>query len=114
MRDKEQIITELEALALLVGLRFWGDLFSHKHLLVFIDNEGARGAILRGRSGDKVINAIAHEIALLEDSLRNIAWYSRVPSTSNRADAPSRMRQVPGSLPASVLRHHVTFGGCLT
>ena len=76
--DKEQIITELEVLVLLASLR-------RKHLLAFVDNEGAQCSILRGRSLDGVLNAISHEVALLEDSLGNIAWYSRVPSASNPA-----------------------------
>ena len=78
------------------------DKFARKHLLAFVDNEGAQCSILRGRSSDGVLNAISHEVALLEDSLGNIAWYSRVPSASNPAvarrkkvDAPSRLRRVP-------------------
>ena len=40
--NKDQIITELEALAILAILRHWRDLLVQRHLLVFVDNEGAR------------------------------------------------------------------------
>ena len=62
---------------------------------MFVDNEGARLAILKGRSSDAVLNAVAHEAALLEDANGILAWYARVPSPSNPADPPSRAVDVP-------------------
>ena len=53
---------------------------------MFVDNEGARLAILKGRSSDAVLNAVAHEAALLEDANGILAWYACVPSPSNPAD----------------------------
>ena len=89
--DREQIITELEALAVLASLRLWKGFFLRKHLRAFVDNEGARGAILRGRSRDRVLNAVAHEAAILEEASGVLSWYARVPRVSNPADCPSRM-----------------------
>ena len=40
--DKNQIITELEALAILASLKRWRDLLVKRHLFVFVNNEGAR------------------------------------------------------------------------
>ena len=44
VQDAEQIITELEALTVLMSLRLWRERVVRKNLLVFVDNEGARGA----------------------------------------------------------------------
>ena len=89
--DREQIITELEALAVLASLRLWKGFFLRKHLRAFVDNEGARGAILRGRSSDWVLNAVAHEAAVLVEASGVLSWYARVPRVTNPADCPSRM-----------------------
>ena len=63
-------------------------------LLTMKGLESARGSALKGRSSDSVLNAVAHEVALLGERLGNISWNSRVPSVSNPADPPSRMRPV--------------------
>ena len=44
--DREQFITELEALAVLAAVRLWKERLVAKHIVVLCDNEGAKGAIL--------------------------------------------------------------------
>ena len=88
--DVEQIITELEALGVLAAISRWRNLLSRKHMVCFLDNEGARGAILRGRSSNALLNAMAHQICETEDVSCIFAWYARIPSISNLADPPSR------------------------
>ena len=58
-------------------------------MVCFLDNEGARGAILRGRSNNSLLNAVAHKVCDAEDS-NCIFSYARIPSSSNLADPPSR------------------------
>ena len=88
--DQEQAIGELEAFAVLAGLDLWKKHLSAKHLICFVDNEGARYLILKGYSGNPTISRIVHNIALLEESYFILPWYSRVPTECNIADKPSR------------------------
>ena len=96
----EQVITELESLAVLVSLRLWARQLRFKHVVCFLDNEGARGAILKARSPNKFLRKAASLIASLEEALGCFVWYSRVPSKSNIADSPSRAKRT-GSCPKS-------------
>ena len=88
--DAEQIITELEALGVLAAIHQWRLLLRQKHLVCFLDNEGARGAILKGRSSNALLNSISHQVCEAEDVNCIYSWYARIPSISNLADPPSR------------------------
>ena len=90
--DREQLITELEALAVLAALCLWHQRLVAKHVVIFCDNEGAKGAILKGYSPSKWLHDIACKIAAAEEAASLFIWYSRVPSESNPADDPSRGR----------------------
>ena len=87
---QEQVIGELETLAVLVGFHLWRERFSAMHLVSFIDNEAARICILKGYSKNRTISAMAHAVALLEEECGCFPWYARVPSEANIADPPSR------------------------
>ena len=106
INDSDQIITELEALGVLASLRLWRSRLKGRHVLAFVDNEGARGAILRGRSPNRILHQVAHEVAKEEEQGGIICWYSGVRSFSNPADAPSRLIPAP-SLPLA-LRANLT------
>ena len=88
--NQEQAIGELEAFAVLTGLDLWKQTLKSKHLICFVDNEGARYLILKGYSGNAVISRIVHNIALVEERYFILPWYSRVPTECNIADPPSR------------------------
>ena len=88
--DREQLITELKALAVLAALCLWHQRLVAKHVVIFCDNEGAKGAILKGYSPSKWLHEIACKIAAAEEAAALFIWYSRVPSESNPADDPSR------------------------
>ncbi len=88
--DQEQAIGELESFAVLVGLNLWKKQLSAKHLICFVDNEGARYFILKGYSGNPTISKIAHNIALLEERYFILPWYSRISTECNIAEKPSR------------------------
>ena len=67
--DHEQVITELEALAVFVSLRLWEHQLRFKHVVCFLDNGGARGAILKARSSNKFLHEAASRIASLEEAM---------------------------------------------
>jgi hypothetical protein len=85
-----QLICELEALAVLVALRLWSSEVSSKHLVIFVDNEGSKYAILRGYSKNEALSKIVTRVAAAEDAATTFCWYARVPSEANPSDKPSR------------------------
>ena len=69
------------SLSLSLSLLIWAPLMAAWPLVLFVDNEAAKGA-------DPVAPRICREIASLESQHR--VRYSHVPTASNIADAPSR------------------------
>ena len=61
--------------------------------MVYIDNEGAKFALIRGYSDSSAISLICHLVAQHLDDSYVLPWYSRVPSASNLSDFPSRKIQ---------------------
>ncbi len=88
--NQEQAIGELEAFAVYVGLKTWCGTLASKHVVCFVDNEGARFLILRGHSGNNTLDRIVHGVSLVEEDHCIFTWYARVPSEANVADHPSR------------------------
>ena len=48
-----------------------------KYLLVFVDDEGARGTILKGRSGNGTLSSTVRSVPPLEEELGSVGWCSR-------------------------------------
>ena len=89
--DKEQLVTEAELLPVLISLRCWRDYLAYSKCLIFVDSEPAKHCLIRGTSNVStcadIVKLIYHEV----DLLKMFPWFSRVPSKSNPADAPSRL-----------------------
>ena len=100
-----RIIAQLELLPVLLAIWAWPAslLPAGRRVIVFIDNDSARFALIRGYS------PVPASRALVETTWQELAraqaapWFERVPSTGNPADAPSRcdfqrlLRDVPGA-----------------
>ena len=84
-------IYELELLPVLLALRAWGEVFRSGQLVCYVDNEAAKAALIKSCAATSVGERIVNAIRLAEDRLQVRCWYSRVPSKSNPADAPSRL-----------------------
>ena len=82
--------SQMEAFPVLMAIDLWKERLSRRHLVAFVDKEGARLSIIRGRSPSLRLNGIVARICSLEEAHFVLAWYARVPSPSNVADAPSR------------------------
>eukprot|EP00971_Amphidinium_carterae_P125064 2477997-Amphidinium_carterae.1 len=67
----------------------WGSLFHNRRILVFIDNESARLALIRGWSASRPSNELLRRFALIQAKMLAHLWFARVPSKSNPADGPS-------------------------
>ena len=87
---KQTVIGELETMAVAVALMLWGRMVSSTKLLIFIDNEGSRFSLIKGYSKAASITHICALVSNALDSYCIMPWFSRVPSLSNLADAPSR------------------------
>ena len=84
-------IYELELLPMLVSVLVWGHLWKGCQIVFYGDNDAARSSLIAGRSstqvGEKIISAFVER----EFSLQIKSWFSRVPTSSNIADGPSRL-----------------------
>ena len=92
---KNQIIFEAETLAAVVALLIWKDFLDKKRCLFFVDNEGAKFALLRGMSDNRVVDILSEIFAVEESKIATLIWLCRVPSKSNIADEPSRGAPIP-------------------
>ena len=93
--DEVTIIGELETLAVALALFVWEELLKSRHVVCFIDNEGSKFSLIRGYSSSLSISVICDLVARTLDSEVIIPWFSRIPSASNLADAPSREMKHP-------------------
>ena len=87
---KEQVICQAELLAVPVALKTWQAILEDRDVLVFVDNDPAKDALVRGLSSSPASSRIVKDTRLLCASLAIGAWYDRVASPSNIADGPSR------------------------
>ena len=92
---KETVIGELETLAVAMALLLWAKHLDSTQLLVYIDNEGSRYALIKGYSVSRSITAICALAATTLDAHYVLPWFGRIPSVSNLADFPSRQLKHP-------------------
>ena len=90
----EHPICEVELLALVCALSLWSSELYRQRSLVFVDNNASLDAVIRNKSSSSAMRQLLCTFAELDSRVQWLAWYGRVPSHSNVADAPSR-----GSVP---------------
>lgn len=91
-------IFQLEILPVLASRILWERRLRDRALLCFCDNDAAKAALIGGYSPQPIAVQILARIADRDVRDGALSWYERVPTTSNPADAPSRMA-VPEPLP---------------
>jgi hypothetical protein len=89
---KEQVIAAAELLPVLLAKLTWAARLEGSFVLYFVDNEGVRESLVSGTGRSPEASLMLRECGEAESSLLSDPWYSRVPSPSNPADAPSRGR----------------------
>jgi hypothetical protein len=87
---KTQVICQAELLAVPIALATWIGAIRGRDVLVFIDNDPAREALIRGSSVASESSRYVHGCRLLCAGAGVAPWYARVASPSNIADLPSR------------------------
>eukprot|EP00435_Cladocopium_sp_Y103_P055901 s883_g18.t1 len=88
----EQLICQIEMYAVLCVRWKIRDMANRRRLLLFIDNEPCRFALVKGRSPSDPLFRMAHACACIEAVMPCFIWYERIASYCNPADLPSRMR----------------------
>lgn len=91
-----QTIGQAELLPVLLGRIAFREKMRHRRCFIFIDNDGARHGLIKGYSDSFSSELIIRQLIGLELEAQSWVWYARVPSCSNPADGPSRLRLVPG------------------
>ena len=89
-KGSKTIIFECEFLAVLVAYKAWSREVAGSQLVVFIDNNAVRDSLISCDTSNKTALIILNAILQLEDKVKALAWYTRVPSPSNIAGDPSR------------------------
>ena len=87
---KQKVIHQAELLPALLSLCTWAARMRGRRIILFVDNDGARGSLIKGSSTSlpsaQIVGQFWSEAAASEMYI----WVDRVPSASNPADGPSR------------------------
>ena len=89
-RVKEQIIAQAELAVVPMAFATWEGLLRDREVLVFVDNELAKDALINGISSSWASSVMVRETRRISAVGAMAPWYDRVASPSNLADEPSR------------------------
>ena len=84
------VIFELEILPVLIARLVWAERLRGRSALYFLDNDGAKGALIAGYSPNALACELVSRVTALDLEGNSLPWYDRVPSPSNLGDNPSR------------------------
>jgi hypothetical protein len=87
---KSTVIFEAELLALVLCVKLWRKSLRNRPCVMYVDNNGTRDVAISGSARTWPGSALVSALLRQEDAACLTAWYARVPSSSNIADAPSR------------------------
>eukprot|EP00971_Amphidinium_carterae_P117403 2325579-Amphidinium_carterae.1 len=87
---KKQLIGQTEILPILVSRLLWSDRLRGRRVFIYVDNDAARYACIRGWSEAVGSNEMIRALAVLDARGRSLSFFARVPSKSNPADEASR------------------------
>ena len=88
---RRQLIFFAELFPVLVAKRTWADRLRNRRVLLFVDNQAAKSALIRGYSPLVDASKVLADIFELDVRLGCLTWVCWVPSKSNVADAASRL-----------------------
>ena len=84
-------IFELELLPVWISLVQWEGHLSNSQCVFYLDNEAAKGALVRGATEAGYGARLVQSFVEAEMKCQVKVWFARVPTSSNVADGPSRM-----------------------
>ena len=89
-------VFQAELLPVAMAAAIWAETLRDREVILFLDNEAARYALVKGYSPIMSAARLVGEAWLSFASCGAAVWIARVPSESNPADAPSRGQECPG------------------
>ena len=84
MNNREIYINELEALALIVGLKIWRDKIQNKNVLFYCDNQVTVDVINTGRARNKFAQACLREACSITAKANAVIKVVHLTSEQNR------------------------------
>ena len=84
------MIHQAELIPVALALQQWCEAVQDREVLVFIDIDASRAAIVRGASANQRSAELVHEIWTAAARTGCSPWFARVASAANPADGPSR------------------------
>ena len=88
---KTGFIYELETIAAVQGVLALCAQVKHTDLILFCDNEAALSALIKCRSDSPTVKSALLDLTVFEEARDLNIWFERVASSSNPADAPSKL-----------------------
>ena len=85
-------IYELEVLPVVVSAWLWGQQMQSSQVCWYLDNEAGRSAYIKGHGATMVAAEMVNDFTNVEMQRQLKSWFARVPSLSNLADSPSRLK----------------------
>ena len=85
------VIGQGELLLVVLAKSTWSALLRNSHAIFWIDNDSARHCLIRGSGKAESSDVLVGTSCSMDAKLDCLAWYERVPSPSNVADAGSRL-----------------------
>eukprot|EP00971_Amphidinium_carterae_P351314 6492048-Amphidinium_carterae.1 len=85
-------ICQIELLAIVTAWSTWGRVMRSSKCIAFVDNNAALDALIKNRSRSTSMRRLLCSLADLDAQFHIMAWFERVPSFSNCADGPSRLK----------------------
>ena len=101
--EKSTVIFEAELLHLLVALVFWRKILRNRPCVAYVNNNTTRDVSISGTARTQPGKSLVAQLLEAEDIGGILAWYTRVPSSSNIADAPPGER-VMALMPNSYMK----------
>ena len=98
-------IYELEVMPCLIAALMWRKFLKGVHLVMYLDNEAARTAFLRGSGATDASELLVRRFLQVEMEDQWSVWFARVPTHSNPADSPSRLQFTEAEAIGSVRSH---------
>ena len=86
----DHLICQIELFAVVLVRWEFRAAVANKRVILFIDNNSARGGLLKGRSSSPTMDDLLKAFCAAEVNSPAFWWVERVPSKSNPADEPSR------------------------
>ena len=91
-RANGQTIGQAEIYPVVLAKATWSHYIRDRKVVYFVDNDSARYALIRKFSPSRPSSELLWEAAKADAALGSASWCARVPSPSNVADGPSRLK----------------------